>query len=73
MIILLLIEVPLEEIEAVKRNDHFGAIAEKNVWNCASLSSNELDFIFYVLDNTIQVNPAKRKLAKASAALKGQK
>lgn len=62
----------MEEIETMKRNDYFGAIAEKSIRNRASLSEKELNLTFYVLDNTIQANSARRSLAKASAALKGQ-
>lgn len=63
------------EVEAMKLNDQLGAIAEKNIRNRASalsLSEKEVNLIFYVLDNTIQANPASRNLAKAAAALKGQ-
>ena len=62
------------EIQGMKLSDHFGAIAEKSIRSHGAapvLSENELNVIFYVLDNTIQTEPTKRSLAKVSAALKG--
>lgn len=66
--------VSMEDIQAMKLCDYFGAIAEKSIRNrgVADLSEKEINLVFYVLDHTIQATPSMRSLPRGSAALKGQ-
>lgn len=65
----------IEDIQAMKLSECFGAIAEKSIRNqgvADLLSEKEINLVFYVLDNTIQARPSRRSLTRGSAALKGQ-